>query len=245
MALTVAGQAVVTASAAGAHQIVATATDSLGSITRNGTYSVRNLADSTMPVAIISAPGDDAEVTGPINITGTASAASLAYYKLMLRPAGSASWNEIARGTTAVSSGVLGRLDPTQLANGIYELVLSVVDANGRQTTQLITLDVYRDLKIGQFAISFLDLNVDAAGIPIRVTRTYDTRRKGDNLDFGYGWSVDYQSVRVQKNMVMGLQWNVIAHAATVTLCLVPGGKHKINVTLPTGKVERKYRQNL
>ncbi|MBC3920146.1 hypothetical protein H8L32_21960, partial [Undibacterium sp. CY18W] len=45
--------------------------------------------------------------------------------------------------------------------------------------------------------------------IPIRVTRTYDTRRKSQNLDFGYGWSVDYQNVQIRKNMILGLQWNV------------------------------------
>ena len=131
------------------------------------------------------------------------STANLAYYQLLLlRPAGTSAWQEIARGYSSVTNGALGKLDPTQLANGIYELALNVVDANGQQTTQLVTLDLYRDLKIGQFAISFEDLNVDAAGIPIRVTRTYDTRRKNESLDFGYGWSVDYQSVQLRKNMV-------------------------------------------
>ncbi len=239
VALTVEGRAQVTASAAGAHQIVATVTDQAGSKTRAGTYSVRDLADSTTPVAIISSPADDAEVTAPVNISGTASAASLAYYQLLLRPAGAGSWTEIGRGTSAVANGVLGKLDPTQLANGIYELVLNVVDANGRQQTQMITLDVYRDLKVGQFSLTFDDLNIEASGIPIRVSRTYDTRRKSDALDFGYGWSVDYQNMPVKKNMVFGLGWDVVAHASDLTLCLLPAGKRKINVTLPTGKVER------
>ena len=112
-----------------------------------------------------------------------------------------------------------------------------MADANGRQTSKLITLDIYRDLKIGQFSVSFEDLHVDAAGIPIRVTRTYDTRRKSENLDFGYGWSVDYQSVQLRKNMVLGLQWDVTANG--LQLCLSPSGKRKVNVTLPTGHVER------
>ncbi|HFD11313.1 MAG TPA: hypothetical protein ENJ32_02415 [Crenotrichaceae bacterium] len=34
--------------------------------------------------------------------------------------------------------------------------------------------------------------SIPVAGIPIRVTRTYDTHQKDHNLDFGYGWSVDY-----------------------------------------------------
>jgi len=29
------------------------------------------------------------------------------------------------------------------------------------------------------------------AGLPITITRTYDTRQRHEALDFGYGWSVD------------------------------------------------------
>ncbi|WP_057245511.1 RHS repeat-associated core domain-containing protein [Duganella sp. Root198D2] len=237
--LTVEGHAVVTGAAIGAHQITARVADSQGTITRVGTYSVRDPADSSTPVAQITAPVDDAEVTAPVNVTGTATAASLAYYQLLLRPSGGSAWSEIARGTSAVTNGVLGKLDPTQLANGIYELVLSVVDANGRQQTQMITVDIYRDLKIGQFALTYIDLDLEAAGVPIRVSRTYDTRRKDEKLDFGYGWSVDYQNVQVRKNMVIGLQWDVIARSTQLLLCIVPAGKRKINITLPDGKVER------
>ncbi|SFG91026.1 RHS repeat-associated core domain-containing protein [Duganella sp. CF458] len=239
VALTQEGRATVTGSALGAHQITAKITDSLGTTTRVGTYSVRDPADSSTPVALIAAPVDDAEVTAPVDVTGTATAANLAYYQLLLRPSGGSAWSEIARGTSAVSNGVLGKLDPTQLANGIYELVLSVVDANGRQQTRMITVDVYRDLKIGQFALTYIDLDLEAAGVPIRVSRTYDTRRKDEKLDFGYGWSVDYQNVQVRKNMVLGLQWDVIARSTQLLLCIVPAGKRKINITLPDGKVER------
>ncbi len=231
------GRASVTATVKGAHQISATATDAVGKVTRAATYSVRDLADSTLPVALITAPADDAEVTAPVNVIGTASATSMAYYQLMLRPAGNTTWNEIARGTTAVNAGVLGKLDPTQLANGIYEMVLVVTDANGNKQSSFRTVDIYRDLKIGQFAISFEDLNVEASGIPIRVTRTYDTRKKAEDLDFGYGWSVDYQDVQLRKNMVLGLQW--IIERRQLSLCLVPTGKRKINIALPDGNVHR------
>ena len=237
VALDASGQAGITGTTMGAHRILVIATDSLGTINKSSLYSVRNPADTTAPTAAITSPADDAEVTAPVDVVGTASDANLAYYQLLLRPAGTNAWQEIARGYSAVINGALGKLDPTQLANGIYELALNVVDANGQQTSQLVTLDIYRDLKIGQFAISFEDLNVDAAGIPIRVTRTYDTRRKGESLDFGYGWSVDYQSVQLRKNMVLGLQWEVTAKQ--LLLCLAPVGKRKINITLPNGHVER------
>ncbi|MES3025049.1 MAG: transglutaminase domain-containing protein, partial [Pseudomonadota bacterium] len=237
VALDGAGRAVIGAGAPGAHQIVVRATDSLGTIEKTSFYSVRVDGDITAPLSAITSPADDVEVTAPVNIVGTAFDANLAYYQLLLRPAGDEAWQEIGRGTASVTAGVLGKLDPTQLHNGIYELALNVVDANGAKTSSLVTVDIYRDMKIGQFAITFEDLNVEAAGIPIRVTRTYDTRRKGENLDFGYGWSVDYQSVQVRKNMVLGQQWKL--ERRQLQNCLMPVGSRKVNVTLPDGKVER------
>lgn len=72
---------------------------------------------------------------------------------------------------------MLGKFAPTQITNGIYELALNVVDANGAKSESAVTQDVYRDLKVGQFAITCEDLNVEAFGVPIRVKRTYHTCR--------------------------------------------------------------------
>lgn len=231
------GTAILTASTGGAHQIAVTAKDDLGTINKTSLYSVKDPSDTSTPVAQITAPIDDADVTAPGLITGTASAKSLAYYQLLLRATDSNDWQEIGRGYQSVTNGNLGKLDPTQLQNGIYDLNLIVVNTNGVQANHLITLDVNRNLKIGQFSISFEDVNIQASGIPIRVTRTYDTRRKSQNLDFGYGWSVDYQNVQIRKNMVLGLQWNVITSGNSV--CLRPAGKRKVDITLPTGEVAR------
>ena len=66
-----------------------------------------------------------------------------------------------------------------------------------------------------------------------------DTRKKGQNLDFGYGWAVDYQSIQLRKNMLFGLDWNVTTNAAQFQICLRPGRKHKISITLPDGSMQR------
>jgi RHS repeat-associated protein len=241
IALDANGKASITASTIGVHKVQVVASDQLGSTSKAGLFSVRNPLDTTPPQAAISAPQDDAEITAPVTISGTAKDDNLAYYQLLLRPAGGgdSAWQEIDRGSSNVDNGTLGKLDPTILPNGIYELLLNVVDVNGQSTRQQIALDIYRDLKIGQFALSFEDLNIESLGIPIRVTRTYDTKRKGDNLDFGYGWSVGYQDLQVRKNKVTGLQWRVESRPTRFELCLIPEGKRKINIALPTGKVER------
>lgn len=233
------GTATINATATGAHQVVATAKDDLGTVSKTSLYSVRNAADSSTPVAQITSPTDDVEITAPVTVTGSATAQNLAYYQLLMRAAGTDKWQELARGYQNISNGSLGKFDPTQLQNGIYELSLITVNTNGVQASHMITLDVTRNLKIGQFSISFEDLNVQASGIPIRITRTYDTRRKAQALDFGQGWSVDYQNVQIRKNIILGLEWDVVTIPSQFTTCLRPRGKRKVDVTLPTGDVAR------
>jgi YD repeat-containing protein len=95
-------------------------------------------------------------------------------------------------------------------------------------------------LKLGNFRLSFLDLEVPLSGIPIRVTRSYDSLRKAESLDFGFGWEVSYQSLRVEKNVDTGVAWEVYQPIGELTLCLRPlNGRRKINVYTPDGRPHR------
>jgi RHS repeat-associated protein len=242
LVLDASGQVTLTAGAAGStHRVTATVTDGDAVITREGQYSVRDAADTTLPVAQITAPQTDAEFYGPFDLIGTATDAHFAYYQLLVRPAGAAvdAWREIGRGYTPVTAGVLGRVDTTVLANGMYDFGLRVVDANGQTALAAITATLLGDYKLGPFQVAFEDLHVDAAGIPIRVVRSYDSLKRHDALDFGWGWSVDYQSTSLRKNMTFGLAWEVTNVFTQFQLCLRPVGQRKIGITLPDGKVER------
>ena len=72
----------------------------------------------------------------------------------------------------------------------------------------------------------------------MRVVRGYDSLQRCLALDFGWGWSVDYQSTSIRKNKVLGLGWEV-ASSGFFGLCLRPVGTRKVAVTLPDGKLER------
>jgi len=73
-------------------------------------------ADALAPAAQITKPDNDAVLTAPTAIKGTATDANFAYYSLGIKAAGStADYTEFARGTQAVSAGTLGTLDTTQL----------------------------------------------------------------------------------------------------------------------------------
>lgn len=240
VALDAAGNATLSGVAAGVHRVIATVTDALGSVSRESYFSGQVTGDATAPTAAITAPTNSTELFGAVDVRGTANDANLAEYRLFFAPSGSPQFTEFARGVTPVVNGTLGRFDITSLGNGLYDILLQATDVNGARSQALVTVEVVGDQKVGNFQVTFEDLNVDAAGIPIVVTRTYSTARRNERLDFGYGWSVDYQNARVQTNMVLGQNWTMTSSGGFFpTYCFKPNGKHTVSITLPDGKVDR------
>ncbi len=245
-----AGSATFAAPAAGVHTVRVTATGSAvngqtpAPQTRELILTVRDASDTTAPVAAITSPATDTEVLQPVPVIGTASDARFAYYQLLLKPAGAAAsaWVEIRRGLSPVTAGTLGTLDPTKIANGVYDLGLNVVDVNGRASSAQVTIEIARDRKIGQFRISFTDINASAAGLPLTLNRTYDSLKKDIQGDFGFGWSADANDTSVRKNMVLGLSWQL--QTSGFNQCLRPIGNRRVTVTLPDGGVYRFQARN-
>jgi YD repeat-containing protein len=227
---------VATGVAAGDSTITAT----LDTISGNTTLTVRArvTGDTTLPIAAITTPTDGAEVTSPIDVIGTASDANFFRYELSYALAGETNFTLLASGSTAVTNGVLGQFDPTLLINDLYDLKLTVFDLGGNQTEATVTVQVARELKVGLFTITFQDLNIPLSGIPITINRTYDSRDK-DKGDFGIGWRLDIQTLRIRPNREQGSGW-VVNHTggAFGAFSLVRVGDHKVSLTLPGGKVE-------
>jgi RHS repeat-associated protein len=239
LALNAQGTAVFAAPAAGAHPIVVTASDGRTSVTREAVLLVRNASDNTAPTAAIASPEADAGLRGVVTVTGTASDAHLGYWQLLLRPAGGsdASWQEVARGLSAVTNGPLAQIDTSRHANGVYQLLLRVVDVNGAETAANVTAEFLGNLKLGQFRLSFADVRAEAPGLPLMLTRTYDSTKKDVMGDFGWGWSASGQDITVRKNMTFGAGWQVTQQQ--FQLCLKPVGRRRISITLPDGGLYR------
>jgi RHS repeat-associated protein len=188
-------------------------------------------------------------VTAPTNIVGTASSSILQSYLLeyRLKPAEDNSpsqpmaegqgedWSVLAQSTHSVLSNTLAQFDPTLLLNGIYELRLTATDlANRAVTTDPVTVIVDRNLKIGQFTLSFSDLKIPVAGIPIEIVRTYDSRNNATN-DFGLGWSLDVRNVRLQKTRNLGVNWQSTPSSGWYSLD--PVKPRQVTITLSDNKV--------
>lgn len=201
----------------------------------NFTVVSRTPGDSITPTAIITAPADGGTVAGLTQIIGTANDANFLRYEIAVAPADETSWTLVGQGTAPVTNGTLGTFDPTMLLNDLYTLRLTVFDRNGNETVASATVQVAGGQKPGLFTLMYQDINLPAAGMPVAVTRTYDSRDKAKG-DFGIGWRLGFQTLRLRTNRVPGTGW--VRNISGARVGLVPTSEHKVSLTLPDGKVE-------
>jgi RHS repeat-associated protein len=239
VALDATGRATVTMKTAGNISVVATATDAAGNTgTDSHTLTVINPQVTTSPVVSFDTPADGDVITAPTDVIGTVSDSNLLSYTLSVAPLGSDSFTQIASGTSQVSHGVLGRFDPSLLPNDSYDLRLDATNIGGLESSVDETVNVAGGLKLGNFTLSFTDLTVPVAGIPITLTRTYDSLNAGTSEDFGYGWRLGLRSIDLHANVApTGLEedgiYNPFQQGTRVYLT-EPGGKREGFTFSPT-----------
>jgi RHS repeat-associated protein len=232
VALDTNGRGTVTLSQAGAFDVVATATDAAGN-TGRATASLL-VIDPTVTgaptVALAPLPGDGV-LTAPVDVIGTATDPNLLFYSLSVGPVDGGPFREIVHGTTPVTNGVLGRLDPTLLANDSYVLRLTATNAGGHTASVDTPFSVMGNLKLGNFTLAFTDLTVPVSGIPITLTRTYDTLQANTSADFGFGWRLEYRDVRLRTSVPKtGEEANGLFNPfrdGTRVYVTLPGGKRE------------------
>jgi RHS repeat-associated protein len=182
---------------------------------------------------------DGAVLTTLTGVSGAVGSQTLASWRLEHRPEGDPTWTTFALGTTPVD-GPLGVFDPTLLLNGLYEIRLTATDVSGRSASASVDVVVEGSQKVGTVGLSFLDVEIPVAGLPIQVVRTYDSRdqRVGD---FGVGWTLDVRDVRLQESRALGSQWvgTVVEDVLFIDFCVEPARTHVVTVTLPDGTVHR------
>lgn len=242
--------------AAGTHSLTARATSAAGSITTSAAVGITAGSYTGAPVIELHAPDEDARISAPVTVTGVVALPALTGWSVQYRlkaadGAPEESWMELAAGPNLVGTppagstpavpGNLGTFDPTRLINGIYEIRLRATDAS--LTTHVagpITVVVEGNMKVGAFTLAFEDLKVPVAGVPITVTRTYDSRdpRVGD---FGPGWRLAVANVRVQKNRNLGANWfQTLQEGSGIQFYYVdPISQPVVTVTMPDGETHR------
>ena len=192
--------------------------------------------DDDAPTVEILAPADGRTVFEPVDVVGTADDPQLVRYELAVSPAGEESFTPIGGGTAPVVGGVLGRLDPTLMANGLYTLRLTAVDAGGNRIADEVTVEVDGGYKAGRFTIGFVDLEVQLGGLPIQIERVYDSLQRFESGDFGFGWSYRVRSFEITCTDPLGESWRVLK--SSLSYGLVPERARRCSVRMPSGALE-------
>lgn len=220
----------------GTYLLRLTASDS--ELTTSDEVNVEVKAPAPLPVVSINSPVDGSTITNRTSFFGSVSEGSVWRLEYSLNTdAASQVWTTIASGSTAVTNGLLGTFDPTLLVNGIYTVRLRATNAGGQISENTVSAVVGGDLKVGNFTVSFTDLSVPMAGLPMEVARTYDSRdtRKGD---FGAGWTLGLRNVRLEKSGVLGDNWEeTVTQGFLPTFCLQPTKVPLVSVTFPDGRL--------
>lgn len=206
------GRITLIADPAGSYDVVAGASDAAGNTgLASTTLLVIDTSDATAPDVSITAPTDNTVITAPVDVVGTVTDDNLLSYTLSVAPLGSDEFTPFfSRFCSDLTSdpcpltpvsGVLGRFDPSGLANDTYRLRLTATDAGGNESSIENVVHVSGDLKIGNFTLSFTDLTVPVSGIPITVARTYDSLNAGTTDELGFGWRLEFRDTDLRTSV--------------------------------------------
>jgi len=239
------GQAtIIAASLPGIYNIQASSSDGTQTATVASFYTVKDPADTTPPDININTPTDGAFLTEATDVYVSVNDANLASYQLSMWPAGRPQNEQLlAQGTLNISDTAIATVDTSMLVNGQYILQLQANDINANTSLVQSSIVVDGNLKVGNFSFTVEDLNIPLAGIPVQVNRTYDSRRRNEKRDLGYGWTIDYQNVELDTTRTLGAGWVVNQYNSgslgeIAEFCVEPLGALAATVTLPDGSME-------
>ncbi|WP_206758537.1 putative Ig domain-containing protein [Nostoc punctiforme] len=248
------GMARFTPTVAGTIIAKAIATDTAGNPSQEVTFSVlvRDPNDVDAPDVSFHLSGiTNGFVTAPTKINANISDpdGNLDYYRLLVAPVSGGEFKELWRNDNPANS-VNGELpdqykfDPSLLQNDSYIVRLEVGDNGGNISYSEEVVDVAGELKLGNFRLSFTDLTVPVTGVPITLTRTYDSLNSGSTDDFGYGWRMEFRDTDLRTSLkrdpdMEELGYHSAFKEGTRVYITLPGGKREAFTFKP--KMVQKY----
>jgi RHS repeat-associated protein len=174
---------------------------------QNFTINVLPLIDLEPPIISIPIPLG-LTIEAPYELIGTVMDDYLVNYVIEMAHQGVDNWFLMDEGADNVLNDLVGVVDSTRLANGVYDLRVTAIDEGGLVTVFNSSLEVTGRLKVGQFSLAFQDIMVPVSGLPISVIRSYNSFDK-EQGDFGVGWDMTLASgVKLQTTRSpLGADW--------------------------------------
>ena len=225
------GRGFFTPTATGTFDISALATDDAGNVGVDDTVALLTIdpTDNQAPMVEIITPTAGQDVSVPTDIRGSVTDDNLVEYRVLLQRIDNPVVTELFVGVDPVTDGVLAPFDTSLFQNGTYVVSVTALDGGGNITTQEVELNITGRLKLGNFQLQFVDLEIPLVGVPITIARIYDSLNRHDELDFGFGWQLALFNTRLSTNAVeTGLE------DALVFGGFQPGTR--VFVTLPGGE---------
>ncbi|MGJ8661061.1 MAG: Ig-like domain-containing protein, partial [Bacteroidota bacterium] len=226
----------------GEYEFTASATSSNGVNRISAPVSIVIYEEGNAPLPVLYADFDIPEIVdSELDIIGDAYGSSFINYTVSYREYANseAEWLTLADNTAQIVDDHLASFDPSLLENGVYEMRLQVFGDGGSVMTAVREFILDSELKLGQFALAFEDLSVPLSGLPISVTRAYDSRDQSIG-DFGQGWELGLQSMSVRTVGIVGANWSQqrVVSGFFQSYRLSAANSSKVMVKLPGGEIE-------
>ena len=195
--------------------------------------------DVTPPTVSIYTPTEGASVAGPTDVVGTATDDAFAGSWLELCPQWpGGSCTLVKEGLAPVVDGLLGVLDPQQVANGTYDLVLGAVDAAGNEASTSVAVFVEGNNKLGRLRLSFEDMRVRTATSEVVLNRVYDGLETSLG-ELGHGWRYEWSMGHLEQPVPMFNGWEVVYNPMPPGWSIIPQHDHPVTFVLADGRVFR------
>ena len=258
-----------TGAAGTALNLVATATNAAGLTSQPATLSLTSINPTvtTAPALAITETGTTAtsitpvlnddptqpnfnpvQITAPTMIYGNISDGNTSAYPISwtlsyapVTASGTGSFTTLATGTasTAQTNAALGTFDPTLLQNGQYVIQLTATNTGGLSSSTQIYVAVLGQEKIGNFQFSQTDVTIPVAGLPIELTRNYNSLDRNTYSDLGYGWTLG-TNFNIQEDQssytYLPVDTNLSGGSSGGYVPIRTGGDRNVWITLPNGQ---------
>lgn len=229
---------------AGLFYITAVALDTRGFTVSSDPVYIRFSDSDDVPIANIANLTEGQVIReGSYDLIGTASnldaTATVSYAVRLYRPddgvtpAEQRLVAELIHPTTARKANeLLGHLDFSMVRNGGYVLELEVDNVDTMSSASvLVGIVIESNLKLGQFTFTEQDLVIPVSGIPLTVTRTYNSINPSLG-DFGQSWTYGLNDVDMEIDEDRTSYPDYQDHNFNMRV----GGGRDVTLTMPDGR---------
>ncbi|MEM9804842.1 MAG: putative Ig domain-containing protein [Cyanobacteria bacterium P01_D01_bin.56] len=203
-------------SAPGIYIATGLATDGAGNTTSE-TFDLRVIdpLDTESPEIVIDISGLEVGVpiSNPYDVVASITDSNLEFYRVEYAPTRLVDLENVAEpdpdyvllseGAALPKDDVLATLDPRFINNDTYFVRVTAQDFNGQRSIQGFVAGIATENKVGNFSLDATDLTIPLTGIPVTVSRRYDTLQANEQGTLGFGWDLVGVDAKISESVAV------------------------------------------